>query len=792
MFRPRSKAFFPLLFAVVVLFYIGRAAFGGKIIFGSDVLSVWYFARSFAFSSIREGILPLWNPYMCSGMPFMAEPQSAIFYPPNLTFLFLDTRQALNLSVILHVYLAWLSMYLLARRMEMGPVPAALSATSFSFSGFFLPRIFGGHLPVINAAAWLPAIFLAFDMGLRGKRAAAWMVLTAVLLAFQLLAGHPQFVAFTLIVIILYMVYCLIRGEVERRRIGYACACVVLAAGLAAIQILPAAELFRHSIRSSPQPYREATLISMPPENLVTLAVPGFFGGTDMIDSALDLAGEDFGRAISDQYWGRGIYWEMCPYIGVIPLMLAFIAVGRLWRTNSHVPFLAILALISLVIALGKYTPVYGVLYRAVPGFRAFESPARALFVFIFCTALLAGCGLGLVMDSERKPLGFRHLIIVCAIMLSALAIIALLTASWTDILRASLYRGDRLTYLPGPHDTLFRQLTFARARLGILAAAVWFSIGAVLLSGAFPGRLKGGLVLAVVLADLALFGSRYCFGVRLEDYLWDPGEVATLREAAGDGRIICSTGLASLNEGALWRIPNICGFGPMILNRYNEYINLCKGLPVKTCTKILGIGQLRKDRRRLLDLLGASAFVIPRTVKATGLGEPIPLGSGGSVVYRNDACLPPVIFPREVLVVESSRRALAELSFPAFDPEKTLILEEPLAPHLREPVSEGSPEPSFSRTAINVNEIKVAVSTDRDRFMLLSEISYPGWRASVDGEETRIYRADYILRAIRIPKGDHGVRIWFDPSSLKKGTAVSVISCLASLIILIFASRRI
>src|SRR3990172_5452615 len=151
-----------LLFLLVLLFY-RKTAFTNLILVDYDLLTYFYPYKEAAALAFREGRLPLWNPYLFTGVPFLANPQTALFYPLNLPGYLLSAPLAVKYSVIFHVFLAGAFMYAFARSsLALGRPGALVAAFTFMFGGFLTQQV--GHINQLNAAVWLPLLLLLFDL----------------------------------------------------------------------------------------------------------------------------------------------------------------------------------------------------------------------------------------------------------------------------------------------------------------------------------------------------------------------------------------------------------------------------------------------------------------------------------------------------------------------------------------------------------------------------------------------------------------------------------------------------
>src|SRR2546423_5318587 len=166
-------------------------AFSGKLVIaGLDLVTYFYPYRVTAARVLSEGRLPLWNPNLYAGVPFLANIQTAVFYPPNLLFLLIPGPQAITWSILGHLALTGLLFFAFCRRALSVPVIASvIGALAFSAGGFALTQT--DHLNQNNVLAWMPGVVLAVDQAYR-QRSWRLALLLGLVTALQLFAGHPQ------------------------------------------------------------------------------------------------------------------------------------------------------------------------------------------------------------------------------------------------------------------------------------------------------------------------------------------------------------------------------------------------------------------------------------------------------------------------------------------------------------------------------------------------------------------------------------------------------------------------
>ena len=372
------------LVAAGLLTIYSRLIFEGLVLSGYDVQTYFYPYWAYAAASLGDGRLPLWNPHVFMGVPFLANPQSAVFYPLNWPLYLLDPARALATALMLHVALGAIGMLALARAgLRLGWPAAATAAAAFAFSGFFAGQM--EHINQVSVAAWIPLLILSIELGVAGAK--RWWAAAPLIVALMMLAGHPQtaYVGLTF-----GLAWALVAGlrrggnTSARQRAHGALTGLSLwliggigGAGLAAAQILPALDLSREGIRSGGLMFHEAVSFSLPTGE----ALPG------LLPTFLHLPSST----------------EFVAYVGVVGVALAALGAVHRWR-EPRVALLVLAALVAILLALGPATPLFGLAHRVVPGVALFRVPARWLLVAVFALALLAAYGTEALTAAADRP----------------------------------------------------------------------------------------------------------------------------------------------------------------------------------------------------------------------------------------------------------------------------------------------------------------------------------------------------------------------------------------------------
>lgn len=740
-----------------VLFW--RLFLEGQVLFWGVPLLQFYPWRRLAVEAIRAGHLPLWAHGLGNGAPLVANLQSALFYPLNVIYLVFPVEQAMGYSAVLHLALAGLFMHSYGRAVGLGRLASTIAALSYMLSGFLVGR--GQFLSMVNAAAWLPLLFLLAERLSQRRR---WPDAAALGLALglQLLAGHAQLWYYGLWGLGPYLLWraaSLPPGSDRRAgrvalALGLLALAVLIAVGLAAVQIGPTLELSLQSQRAGGADWDFAMTYSFWPWRLVTLFAPDFFGNPAHGD-----------------YWGYANYWEDAAYVGLLPIAFALVAalqalLSRIRRQPLPfvlTPFYVLLAVVSILLAMGQNTPLYPLVFRFVPGFGMFQAPARLLYLYTFSAAILAGAGVETFRAGERSRF-------VCRLAVAgALSALAVTLAAQYLIIPGAAPPGVKLTFVG------------ASGRFALLAAIV-----ALLLLKRDAGKWERAWAVAAtafVAADLLWFCWPLNPTVDPALYRSPTRSGAFLRQDAG-GYFRLHVPEKFDYDAKFHRYLEFSDFGPSDLGHWLGLRELllpnlavCEGLDSADNYEPLLVGRYAEmtdylakappeETLRLLRLMNVGYVV----------GEPYlpgqtPVFSDTVAIYRLEDRLPRAYFVPSARVIEDDRQLLAVLSGPSFDPRREVLLEPPERP---------AEQPDCqSQAAISLhyrpNGVTINATAPCTGYLVIGHTYYPGWQAAVDGRATGILRANFAFQAVALPEGEHVVSLDFVSPSFWLGLAVSL-----------------
>jgi hypothetical protein len=724
--------------------------------------------RVYSADSFRAGRLPLWNPYFDSGHPHAACLQPASWYPPNLLYTVLDPGAATNVIALLHYAAAGVFTWLFVRAIGLSVIPSLFSAVSFMFCGYLTARL--PFPDILASSVWLPLV-LYFAHRIVSGGGAGCVAGVAVALCLQILAGHTEPALYTATLGGAYALYFGFADRAVRawwRPVAIFVIAVCAGLALSAVQLLPLHEVSSLSVKRGID-YAEFTTWSLHPLLFAAILfpyafgtnAPGFYGGW---------------------YWGPWNYFETSCYTGLLSLCLALLALVLLLRSERQVRFWGAAAAAALFLALGRYNPLYRIVFY-IPVYNLFRAPARHCLEFSFAVAVLAGFGLRHAL-AARDPRARRAL---CFLATGLLLVVVF--SPWEIAGLRKLFIRGLPAMSAGISPSALRQ-TLAALALSQNAFAVPLFLmcgtSAALALLAFRPRRRATplLLLALLFVDLLSCGSFYwrrdISGERMIESRrrFLAPALAAMRAGgeAPDRFRVCSFLRAEEDMddlGTVYErfgpIRSVNGFGMMLSQDYAAML----------ATDIWGATADPLYRNgRVLSMLGVRYIIARPGDRAFLLGVRTPGGrapyrelfnNGTVALFENADVLPPAWCAGSLRPVKDFAEALRILWDPAsgIDLRREALVEGGDAPHGR-----GTGEARI--TARNPDRIAVECSSPDGTFLVLAERYFPGWKAYLDGAETRVYRTNGILRGVVLPPGRHRVEFVYRPFSFVLGACVS------------------
>ncbi len=719
-----------ILAALVVAFfwrYLTPDA-SARILFpDGDFIDQFYPWRYYASFELAQGHLPLWTPFANAGHPFLGNVQVGLLYPPHLVVaLLLWLRDNPHLALlemewlaVAHVFLAGAFTYLFVKGQTGRALAGLVSGIVFIFGGYVTtyPIL---QFNLMEVATWAPLVLLLVARAVSRSSSLMWALAGSVL-GISTLAGHLQQSA--------YLYY--------------------LTAAFGIFTIFTAASATSSNARPTARSYLPhlaglalAMIIS------VGLAAAQLLPGWELISVSSRVAEE-----LSYSFTQGGFSLQEAPglllpnsfggkslFIGTVPLLLAAVS---LWRPRARGSlFWMGVALVAFVLSFGTNLPFYDLAYRAIPGFAWFRDQERIAFVFSLAGAILAGYGIAAIMPRDES--GIKACLQGLGMMAAFLALAAVLV----------VVAAGPLAGLPLPSPFFGPALVPDAGIMAGVAATV--AVVIFLAKRGWIGRALAatGLIGLTTAQLFAVNGDNFGPGGR---NLFLPTPLTDfLQKLPRDRRIELNH--LPYNLGFVFRLPAMWSTSPLV----DRYLASALNRP-----DMWGITH---------QLLNTGYFVQPDT-EQTGPGI---FSWDNNVVAAAPYNIAPAYVAFRARVEKDDEAVLDSLARPenASSPDgfvfgRDALLSEELGVT---PAGRGYVR-SLQTTADDAGNLYLQTDATAPGVLVTSEVYYPGWKAYLDGSETKIVRADYLLRAVALPAGPHVVQMIYEPDSVKVGFAVSTVT---------------
>jgi hypothetical protein len=744
--------------------------FGGEAYYYEDYVKYYLPLKEHAMARLGRGEIPAWNPLLGLGGPLLANPAVGTFYPLSPLLWLGEASWALDLFLVLHLWLGGAFTYLCARERVGSSAPAFAAGIAFSFGGIALSYLTNPFYLV--SLAWAPLFLWTY---LRALWRSGWYALAAGgAVAMILLGGDaPLLLALGIPALALAISHAFApdrpKGLALLRALGLAAAACAVGVLVAAVQIAPTLEAVGLTERGVAVSDFDQGALHFHPWRVFSFAVPYLFGT----------------HFPEHSFWGFALhgmfrFWFYSVYVGAAFVPLWAIALWR-GRRDPLTLALGVSALVLLFLAFGKHTPFFGAVKAVFPFLERLRYPEKFLAPLAITLPLLGALGMARASQGEGRWLGTGVSLALAAAGVSlwlAEPVLEDSISGWVgrpDVARA----GAERIAADGRH----------LAAVGAaLAAAIALRGAGRLGAGAFAG-----LAAAVVSLDLVLtaFGMRWTLdrgfheiaprasalarengGRVLRDPAFEPPWVPIFPREEGWHRYeaLLRHGLrpnTAMRDG----LPSLFGFGAFRPRDVDEVLSAHAG-------RLTLLGALY-DAPNLIVRRGRVPADVQRAV-VQGHAVPIArLREADAHFVRLRGRRPRAFLSAEMTVETGSLGRAGELlagalSRPVLDAEDALREGRPVKSPLAAPGASTGPMGDARITRDDPEQVEVEVRAPGPRVLVLSDAFFPGWRAFVDGAEVEIRRANFVARGVFVPAGSHLVRFSYQPPGLVAGAAVS------------------
>lgn len=819
-----------VLFAVIAFAYFSPAVLDGRRLEqhdsnANDGLSV----ETNQYRATHDGETPRWNTSLFCGMPTY---QIAPSYSSTKTMTFVEKAYHLWMpDYVWYIFASMLGFYILLRAFDFKQWMAALGAVVWAFSSYFFIIIAAGHIWKVMTLAYIPPTIAGVVLCYR-KKYLLGAVVTAVFAALQIQANHVQMTYYFLVpevfMVIAFLVEAIVKKELAA--FGKATASVavaaVIAVGLNISNLYHTYEYAKDTMRGKSELVKAhkvedqtdsglersyITAWSYGIDETFTFIIPDYRGGASVPLSKNETAMKKADAQLSSyniynmftQYWGEQPMTSGPVYLGAIVCMLFVLSLILIPNKNPLKWALIAASILTLMLGWGRnFMPFTDFFIDYVPMYAKFRTVSSILVVVEFTVPLMALWGLKLFVEKPRlKPLYIATGITV------GLCLVLMFTAG--NCVSSNDQNSIASAVAAGNIDQMMGQRilsSISAMREAMLTSDAWRSIVFILLGAAcmwFYAKkaekkiaddsslitLNSSLSIALLVLctfDMWQVNKRYLY----DDMFVMPRGVASIQKTPADEYILAKSGtgrdyrvanltVSTFNDNTTSAFySSIGGYHAAKLRRYQELIETRISGELGRFYEVLRVAPL--DTARMMqeqapypayDLAAVNTdSIFPVLNMLNTRWFILPAGEGQKIPIENTTANGNAWFVNDVLYVDNANEEIA--AFRKINPKHTAVVAKADFGFLK-----AGGEGTVKLTSYGATEAKYEVESKDGGLVVFSEVYYPGWTATIDGQPAEIGRADYVLRAINIPAGKHEVVMTFEPESVKTTETVAYAS---------------
>lgn len=708
----------------------------------------------FLAQSLAVGESPAWTPYVFSGHPQIADPQSMIFSPPfYLLSLFNGSPGpwAADATVFFVILAGMSGLLMWWRDKGWHPAGGLIAAIAFGFGAAMAWRI--QHIGQVFSLAYLPIVMALLQRAL--SRGSVIAGLGAGAVAGFMVLGRDQVALLAVYFLIAYVIWETVSAE--RGLVGQLRASVMpLVAGGVAGAVIVAVPVVLTALVAETSNRPAFDLVSagrgsLHPALALTFLAPDMFGSSGRM--------EDYWGPPSFAWNDTGLFIAQNMgqlYIGAVPALLILLGLFSGLYFRREIAFFAAAACVMILYALGWYTPAFGVFHALLPGVDLYRRPADAVFLIGFLTALLAGYAAHRLLSDAPQRLG------LIAILATGLGVIAAFSAA---VVLAGAF--GRIETAAAP---ILIALAIVSASALALAAAVWLN----------PIRPVGaGLILVgALVADLAWSngpGGATALPAEHYDVLRPDTEnetILTLKSLTAAGQSdtrrdrveLAGLGFHWPNASLTHKLENTLGYNPVRLGEYSRATGAgdTVGLPDQRKFSAL----FPSYRSALADMLGlryiATGIEVEKIDPSLKPGDLTLIArTPDAFIYENPRAMPRVMFAAQARLADFET-ILESGQWPDFDPAQTVLLEDGGGP--QQGLVARSEAGRVSILSYANTNVVIEAHSPHGGYVVLHDIWHPWWRVRVNGAPAELLRANVLFRAVKVLPGKQLVQFSFEP----------------------------
>lgn len=759
---------------------------------------------------LQSNELPLWNPYIFCGTPFLADMHSQVSNPFSLLFLLCPITIAWRIVIPLQFFLAGFFMYLFMRELKISRTSSLFSSIIFMFNPLLC--LSSSNRVFLNVLMYLPLLLYLSERYVKKANIKNGSYLS-IIIALQLFSGHFEICMYSTAFIFFYTLYRNWQLQNFRnykrvlQKTSFYAVFLLFGFLIAAPQILPTIEFSTLSNRASVMLFHGSR--SIPPWHIVTCLIPYYFGF---------LNHSDFYTAHYGDYitgiFGYSTGYTANLFLGVY--VLFFLIWGILIR-NRETNFFSIALFASMFWAMSGY--LYPFMAYFIPVINTIQSPDRIICIFFSCTAILAGFGLDNFIlnlkkiryeqDSTEKIKFNKLLIYLVASLFFIAGITVVLNKLFVFINDYSLHKSSNLLFDIFIPNSLKYELSsysvqdflkfsienYDLFNLNILIPLIIAFIALIFLFIMVKKNIPIRHILTVIILfsfisllifgwDVKTFGSTDHLFSKTEGLEYLQQDDSIFRVVALSNKSITPfyktnepywSNILEPNTNIPYNIQDIRGFNSLYIKRYQDFYAQMVGRPFDGNYHRLLIFNGNYNLK-LLSMLNTKYLIVAPNDAVSENKTKLVYSSKDMRIYENLNVIPRAYLVHNYSVVKGRERILETMTSDSFNPTQNVILEE--NPDKVMQAFDGYND-TVQITEYRHNGMKIKTYSDCSGFLIVSDNFYPGWHVYVNGIEEEIIRANYIMRGVYLDKGINEVEFKFSPQIVSIGLFISLFTLL-------------
>jgi len=800
------KPALPHLVAIIVFMALTAAYFypvlEGKALKANDSMVAKIYSKEIADYRAEFHKEPLWTNSLFGGMPaYLISTQ----YPGNL-FKKIDMFLrifGMPFSVLL---ISMAGFYVLLLMFRVNPWLSIAGAVAYGFSSFFMQIIGAGHNTQAIALAYIAptigGIYYAYrENALKGA------LFTAVFLSLELVANHPQMTYYAGLCVLLFILVEFIYSLKEKvfpkflKTSALLVGALIIAVGVNFAFLYTTAEYGKYSMRGKSDLVTDSKNITsgLKKDYIVqwsygigetmNLLIPNFKGGSSHPfdrDSEtvkfLRKSGNADTVEMFQKYWGTQPITEGPVYIGAIVIFL--FVLGLILVKGRDKWWLLAATVMAIMLAWGKnFMPLSDLFIDYFPGYNKFRSVTFILVIAQFCIPLLGFLALKEVYFSDvpKKKLAkalVYAISITGGIVLIFLAIPSLAGSFISDYENSMSLPTSMKIALIADRKELLRSDAFRSLILIILGSGALFAFLFNRLKKEYSILILGLLILF----DLFAVDKRY---LNADRFVKPTVLQKSLSQTAADAAILRDKSYYRVwnrtgspfqdNSPTSYFHKSIGGYHGAKLRRYQELIDSSISRDIYRFDSIANSVRTEAEVMQVFSQTGILNMLNTKYIIYNPVAPPL----------TNPHALGNAWFVENALLAENANRELAMLN--KITTAKEAVIDKVFKDQVTSQTYAVAEGDKIELKSYKPNELVYRYTADGQRLAVFSEIYYPaGWKCFLDGKESKYFRANYVLRAMVVPAGDHEIRFVFDPASYSTGNKVSLASSILLILIVL------